>query len=540
MSHPIYQSKMLDFLNRFPNTGVMIPVHGHTKQFDTDAFFQSRLFPLDEAEENMKTDDTNHWGSSYPGFTQYGSGENAEVVYSRFDVESKKEPFVITREYNGLYPDEVEICEEFRLLNNLFFDRTKNQYIDPENEVVVAQVEGDLVSVHKKYLKRYLSVKNMVMIVHVDSRYFLDAADPSLTPGSHTEQNEEKLYTFQLGVLRTVRERSYSMIYAKTVIRGVPLSECGYWPFNEADKRYEEFIIGVDEDGNETAFTCNPDKLDNYFGKNPEAPHYLTPVFFNREVLKRYYDRPDRYTISEGIIRCGIWWSLYIDNVRSDYVSAYLGDLGRYLPDYKEQQYWKTHNIVIDGELSESKIARDFHGQWTSGSESPLFSFQTKYQALNKKFNDNIGWSLFLPLDDDDRYNLQGLRIPLLESQPEFDIQVLSLVKVMLDSLNEKQIQSLLPTAQDRIVGSISKIEKWFETTGVQGFQNIIKFLRNLQELRSCGTGHRKGKGYAKISKEFMIEEHGYADAFVRILTQAVGFLDFIDENLATLVKPNT
>ena len=134
MSQPVYQSKMLDFLNRFPNTGVMIPVHGHTKQFDTEAFFQSRLFPLDEAEENMKTDDTNNWGSYYPGFTQYGFGENAEVVYSRFNVKSNLEPFVIRREYNGLYPDKVEICEEFRLLNNLFFDQTKNQYIDPEKD----------------------------------------------------------------------------------------------------------------------------------------------------------------------------------------------------------------------------------------------------------------------------------------------------------------------------------------------------------------------------------------------------------------------
>ena len=69
--------------------------------------------------------------------------------------------------------------------------------------------------------------------------------------------------------------------------------------------------------------------MSNYFGANPDAPHYLTPIFFDSAVLSKYYSNPEKYKVDDGIIRCGTLWSLYIDNQNTGYVSAYLGDLGR-------------------------------------------------------------------------------------------------------------------------------------------------------------------------------------------------------------------
>ena len=40
----------------------------------------------------------------------------------------------------------------------------------------------------------------------------------------------------------------------------------------------------------------------------------------------------------------------------------------------------------------------------------------------------------------------------------------------------------------------ISKLEKWLKKTDCKGYEIHIRFLRDLQELRSTGTGHRKGK----------------------------------------------
>ena len=85
--------------------------------------------------------------------------------------------------------------------------------------------------------------------------------------------------------------------------------------------------------------TSDPAKLSNYFGANPEAPHYLTPVFFKKEVLQRYLSHPDRYSVEDGYLRCQSLWGMAIDNHHKDYVSAYLGDLGRDLPE-AEQNHW--------------------------------------------------------------------------------------------------------------------------------------------------------------------------------------------------------
>ena len=539
MTKPIYQSKMLEFIKQFPNNGkVMIPIYGKTDAYETDAFFQCILFPIGKVAEEMETDDTNQWRGMCPGFTSYGLGNDADIVYTRFNNEYNMEPFVIKRDFDGLGKrPEIEIVEEFRLLNNLYFDREKNEYVDLTNDTVVVKVENDFVMVHRKYLKRYLAVKEMAMLIHIDSRYVLDTLDPDIKAEDYTEKVDNKIYSVSIGKSGISKEVSFSLIYAKFVIHGCPIKDCGYWPYDENNREYEDFIIGVNDEGDDLTFTSDPSKLADYYGKNPDAPHYLTPVFFRREVLQKYYNNPDRYSIEPGIIRCGAWWSLYIDNESSDYVSAYLGDLGRDLPDNDEQKYWKIYNIAIDGKLSESKLKRDFFSMFST-SESPIFIFQHKYEEINNTFEDKLSFPLFLPLHDDDKYALSGLRIPLLESQPEFDSQVLALTKLLIDSLNEKKLKEGLQLSEE-IRGSISVLEKFFETKGLIDYTGIVKFLRNLQELRSASSAHRKGKNYGKIAKVFEIGSISYAAAFEKITNKANAVLNYLDANVDKLATTN-
>ena len=535
----IYQPRMMEYIEKHSNSGVMILVHGHTQAFGTDAYFQCRLCSHETAAEEMQSDDTNHWGDITPGFSWNGSRENAEIVYSRFNNSRNMEPFVIDRDYDGLgVANEVEISEEFRLLNNLYFDRSRNEYRDLETDTVVVKIEGDFVSVNRKYLKRYLAVKNMVMVVHIDSRYFTAHFDPAIMPFRDSSEAAEKLYSLNSGVsCGSPPLNNYSLLYAKTLIRGCKLEECGYWPYSEFDKQFEDYIIGLDGEGHDVNYTSNPDKLNNYFGKNPSAPHYLTPVFFRREVLQKYYENPKRYSVEDGIVRCGLQWSLYVDNQHDEYISAYLGDLGRDLPNQQEQQHWKSFNIATDGKLSDSKFKRDFAALFAE-PDSPVFIFQNRYKSLNNLCDKKLGWPIFLPLHDDDQYNLENLRIPLSNAQPEFDMLILSLVKVLLDSLNEKQIVASLTVKSDDLKGSISKLEKWFEICGVADYADHIKFLRDLQELRSCGTGHRKGKGYDKIAKELNITDGDFKRSFKDILIQSIAFLDFLALNADALSAP--
>jgi hypothetical protein len=216
--------------------------------------------------------------------------------------------------------------------------------------------------------------------------------------------------------------------------------------------------------------------------------------------------------------------------------NTYLGDLGRNLPSEQEQYYWRGFNKALDAKLSTTKFKRDFMALPAS-SQSQDFVFKNTYVKTNRQFAEKAGWPLFLELDEQDRYNFEGLRIPINNSIVEMDMLVLSLVKVLLDSLNEKEIVSHLTGTYEKLVGSISKLEVWFQEKQLTGYQDHIKFLRNLQELRSSGTGHRKGKSYQKISKVFDIQKENYTETFSNILESATLFLNYISTHIEELSK---
>lgn len=209
-------------------------------------------------------------------------------------------------------------------------------------------------------------------------------------------------------------------------------------------------------------------------------------------------------------------------------MGKYLGDLGRDLPE-AEQNHWLQYNVVTSEKLSSVAFQRDFLCMFSESNMSDL-KFKAGFKRFQKKWHQSFSWDLFLPLSESDEYNIKLLRIPITESQEEFDHQVLSLVKTIIDSLNEKEIVKQLKNSGD-LKGGISKLERWLSEQGLPQFETHIKFLRNLQELRSTGTGHRKGKGYEKIKQEFGLFDSNFADVFDNILSSANAFLSFLSES---------
>ena len=169
-------------------------------------------------------------------------------------------------------------------------------------------------------------------------------------------------------------------------------------------------------------------------------------------------------------------------------------------------------------------------------SESPDFVFKRTYRRVNQAYEDKLGWPLFLPLTEQDAYNFETLRIPVNNSIAEMDMLVLSLVKILIDSMNEKKITSQLTGSYEKLVGSISKLEAWLVEKNIENSDEHIKFLRNLQELRSSGTGHRKGKGYQKITKTLDMKNENYAETFSNLLNCATDFINFMGANLENMV----
>ena len=123
-----------------------------------------------------------------------------------------------------------------------------------------------------------------------------------------------------------------------------------------------------------------------------------------------------------------------------------------------------------------------------------------------------------------------AIRIPSNDEQRDFDELILALTKVLVDSLNEKQLNAFISEAErESTKGSISRLEKALIALGVQGFEDHIKFLRNLQNLRSAGAAHRKGSNYKKIAEEFGVTDKSLREVFGGILHNAIAYLNFLD-----------
>ncbi|WP_339179236.1 hypothetical protein [Paenibacillus sp. FSL R5-0701] len=536
MSERFTQKENINYIiNEFGHE-LWVQVRGNRNMNGADGYFWAGLIPNNEIEEVLKSTNWEHEeGSIRPGFVGHGT---SEYVYERY-AGAEFEPLLFLREFGGVLESYIEISEEFRLLNNLYYDHKDNKYIyvsDNGELDPVIKIEGNNVFFKLNYLKRFAAVKQMGIALYFNIRFDSEVTleEMNLVADQDCYYGPDCCFDYHHDndTMSSSDRRAYSILHGKKILFGVSIEESGYWPYDKL-KSFEEFVIGYDEKGEEVKFPSDPKNLANYFGSNPNSPQYLTPVYFSKDVLTKYYSKPELYEVNDGHIRCQGIWLLPIDNLNKEYVSAYLGDLGRELP-HKEQIYWKSFNIIPDGKLSETKFKRDFLAQFADPEISDL-KFKQKFVMFRGKWIEKMGWDLFIELSDADKYNFEHLRIPIAKSQVEFDGLVLSLVKTMIDSINEKELNKLIMNKED-LKGSISRLERFLEEKNVTGYEPHLKFLRDLQELRSTGSGHRKGKSYDKVSEKVGLQNRNFDEVFEKILNDSISFLGFLEDSFISNV----
>lgn len=521
-----YQKKVREYLKDEYGTSQWIQVSGHTQLHGADAAFWCGLIPKTRIENSLQDFAWDiSMSSGYPGFEMNGRGT---TVYKSYLVDKDEEPLLFYREFYGVASDYVEVSQEFILLNNLRYDRKHKSffamYDSGEREEAIKYEDDSTIKIKTKFLKRYAAAKQLAIVLEFDIRTSFSGQLSDYGLQEFREEFMEDTLCYSIsGSDYHIPDTVFSRLLGKKIILPEPLETCGLWPY-EKEKVYEEFIIGSDKDGNGVSYTCNPDYLNNYFGSNPSAPMYLTPVFFNREVLQRYYDKPDLYCVSDGRLSCRSLWSIEIDNHHKDVVSVFLGDLGRDLPE-SEQKHWKGYNALTDESISEVTVARDL---LCYAAESNVIEHQFKrdYQLLNKRWNEVYGWPLYRKLDSNDAYVFDQIRRPISDGQAEFDQLVLMLCKLIIDYLNEKELTANTEGAEG--LKGIGKLERWLIENNAVGFENHVAFLKDLWELRSAGSGHAKGKGYKKVSAKFMMDDNPRPDVFDDILKKADAYLQFM------------
>lgn len=109
----------------------------------------------------------------------------------------------------------------------------------------------------------------------------------------------------------------------------------------------------------------------------------------------------------------------------------------------------------------------------------------------------------------------------------------MALTKILIDSINEKQLTLLLHGIPDikNKTGSIQIIENVFLYKAIDGAIHI-KYLRDLQNLRSASSAHRKGKTYHEICKKIGLDTKIKSQVFLELVQKGIAFLDFLSINV--------
>lgn len=462
--------------------------------------------------------------------------DRTSVSYDRFGNVAEKgfEFFVYYRHWSGIKPDYAELSEEFRLFHNLYYDPSQKAYLklaDGGDTEVVVKINGNMrIDVRVKELRQYLAVRDMALLLFVQS-YRYSQEDAPEDEVRIQEKGETYTYGLYVGHGDSLMSdcKSFSLLTGKAVLPALPKEKSGCWPYNEGNSRkYEEFIIGEDGDGEPLTFTCDPSKLGDFVGSNPDVPGFLTNVFFKKDVLQKYHAKPSMYSIEDGYLRCGGLWGLNIDNHHDDYVVVHLGDLGQSLC-HEEQLYWKSCNTPPCGGLSAVTFKREYLNEPCDSNQLDI-RFKSDFRSLNQLWEKKFGWPLFKPLHEKDQHCFDALRVPLSDEDSEFDAMVQNLTKLVVDSLNEPELargHDNPPKAK-----GITKLETFLKAQNDTDMEEHIQFFRNLQELRSKGSAHRKGSDFEaqKMYEYFELGTKKSAEVFRNILAKMVAVLEFLEE----------
>jgi hypothetical protein len=520
----LLQTERRDFLEHRLASGPWVVVYRHEPGQDFFDFF-SALIPPQHLEDSLSTSDWDlTFGQGEPGFITYGGPNNrSRTRYLRFGNDEGVEPLVLVRSFPSSRPNYVEVSEEFRLFFNLFHETKTNALLwcDTDgNEEEAVLIDEREVKIKLRFLLDFMGAKRMDLLIFFEGRQCSPCSLEELGLSDQPVEVRETSVMYDLRVSQpNLGEdcKSFSLLRGKAVIRHPNKRLFG----PRQKEPYCDFIIGTNPAGQPICRSCDPSGL--------PPVRWLTPVFFRREVLQKYYDNPQRYSVEDGYLRCGGLWGMQIDNSHQKFVVAFLGDLGQDL-SLNERHHWLSHNVAPEGGMSRTSFARSFEGRFTM-PEMPDLLFKQAYERLNEAWEKAYNWPLFKPLNEDDEHIFKVLRIPLNENHNEFDTQVLNLAKVLVDSLNEMELAKGVSSIEKTDKG-ITKLEKFVAASGWDGSIEHIAFLRRLQALRSSGAAHRKGKEYRKAAEPFQIEERGFVVAAHNLFGGALRLMSYLESQV--------
>lgn len=439
----------------------------------------------------------------HPRFRSTGDGMAAldlGTVDSNLGV--PLEAFTLYRDFHGAYESAFELAQNFLLYHNLHYDKDEEKFVNSQNDdEVVRYSDPHTVLVSSGYLKEYLAARKMVLVRFHDHRRFVKKPVETIL-GKKSEEisvkTDDTHYHIYVGALNSLYE-TFSRLLGKDLI--LPFSEPTHEDYlfltGKLRRNYASFIVGTEKTGEKVESTCNEEVLSNNFVDRGTS-HFLTPVFFKRDVLQRYYAGTRRYTVGTGWVSCLDLWQIPFGENKEGLVHVWLGDLGR-IP-YEEQLHWKLYNVPPSGGLEEAFYKTQILAEFTE-SEDPVYLLNRERELLNNQFEQKFGFKLFKELTGEDAYVAKSIHIPTSNEQKELDEQLLLLAKYLVDSINKADLEArVLWKPPNQNENTHTRFLEVFLVEAMRMEQTlarqVVESLRTLQTLRSLSAAHTKSTEY--------------------------------------------
>jgi hypothetical protein len=439
----------------------------------------------------------------HPGVVRYADGPDK---YFRWGNDSRLEPLVYQQFFNNLVLTRYQVVEEFILLFNLYEDRSAGQFksVDIHSDTaVVIKYSDEEISIRKHELRKFLALKKMTLFLQFEYFFF---SQQNLSAHNVTQSDYIKVIKPEYQWIIDYQDghdfgatfwRSNARLLGKKMIRGYAnYQEPDIWDMARDRREYVSFIVDVADDGRHLIRSSDLDALNDADRKQ----YAYSPVFFKSEVLAKYYQSPELYSVEDGVIIKKGSWTLEIDNDQAGHVSVYLTDLAKL--NYEEQCHWRSHNTIPVGGLSEVKFRRDFLIDPTVEPSASDLLFKKYFGEFSEKFRKRYGYELFLPLRSGDLHFFKNIRRPLTEDGHEFDQIIICLSKSLNDSINVSELKKQFPAVEF----GINLLEQLLIRDFSQD-HGLPATLRAIQEFRSKGVAHRKGSDYQKLFKKLGVAD---------------------------------
>ncbi len=246
-----------------------------SKDFDDSAGIYCCLIANDKVEKYSK---------NYNWPFQMGS-EGKPSVYGdntyKTNEEEGLEPFLLYKSFSLQETSikYIDVAEEFVLYFRLYEkgndkqNRTFYYVSDYEELDEVLTIEPKLIKVKIKYLREYITMRDMNLVIYYDFMRLLKK-NPSDWNIKHKDELIKKNEFIYSHLIRNVSDKTQSWIMGKAYIKPNKIKKSH---FDLGESKNESFIIGIDDEGELIYEDCG----------ETDGNHFKV-TYFEKEVLNKY------------------------------------------------------------------------------------------------------------------------------------------------------------------------------------------------------------------------------------------------------------